>query len=111
MLRQSLLNILRNAAEAIAQDSTQRAVKARLFSEKDDRGVEWRVVEVRDTGVGIPAAQLRKLFIPFFTTKPKGHGVGLALTHRVISQHGGTLTAANSPQGGAIFTIKLPSTT
>jgi signal transduction histidine kinase len=53
---------------------------------------------------------LRKLFIPFFTTKPKGHGVGLALTHRVISQHGGTLTAANSPEGGAVFTIKLPST-
>ena len=110
MLRQSLLNILRNAAEAIAEDSTQRLVKAGLFSEKDDQGVAWRVVEVRDTGVGIPAAQLRKLFIPFFTTKPKGHGVGLALTHRVISQHGGTLTAANSPEGGAVFTIKLPST-
>ena len=110
MLRQSLLNILRNAAEAIAEDSTQRSVKARLFSEQDDHDVAWRVVEVRDTGVGIPAAQLRKLFIPFFTTKPKGHGVGLALTHRVISQHGGTLTAANSPQGGAVFTIKLPST-
>jgi nitrogen fixation/metabolism regulation signal transduction histidine kinase len=111
MLRQSLLNILRNAAEAIAEDSTQRSVKVRLFSEKDDQGVGWRVLDVRDTGVGIPTAQLRKLFIPFFTTKPKGHGVGLALTHRIISQHGGTLTAANSPEGGAIFTIKLPSTT
>lgn len=108
MLRQSLLNILRNAAEAIAEDSNQRLVKARLFSEQDEQHGEWRVIEVRDTGVGIPAAQLRKLFIPFFTTKPKGHGVGLALTHRVISQHGGTLTASNSPEGGAVFTIKLP---
>lgn len=108
MLRQSLLNILRNGAEAIGADSPRRSVTARLFSEQDDQGVGWRVVEVRDTGAGIPAAQLRKLFIPFFTTKPKGHGVGLALTHRVISQHGGTLTASNSPEGGAIFTIKLP---
>ena len=108
MLRQSLLNILRNGAEAIGADSPRRSVTARLFSEQDDQGIAWRVVEVRDTGAGIQAAQLRKLFIPFFTTKPKGHGVGLALTHRVISQHGGTLTASNSHEGGAIFTIKLP---
>ena len=108
MLRQSLLNILRNAAEAIAEDSDERSVRVRLFSEQDELGVTWRVVEVKDTGIGIPAAQLRKLFIPFFTTKSKGHGVGLALTHRVITQHGGTLTAANSTEGGALFTIKLP---
>jgi signal transduction histidine kinase len=108
MLRQSLLNILRNAAEAIAEDSDERSVRVRLFSEQDELGVTWRVVEVKDTGIGIPTAQLRKLFIPFFTTKSKGHGVGLALTHRVITQHGGTLTAANSTEGGALFTIKLP---
>jgi signal transduction histidine kinase len=65
------------------------------------------VIEVKDSGTGIPAKQLQKIFIPFFTTKPKGHGVGLALTHRVISEHGGTLTASNTPDGGALFTIKL----
>ena len=66
------------------------------------------MIEVRDTGTGIPPAQLQKIFIPFFTTKPKGHGVGLALTHRVITEHGGTLTAANAVEGGAVFTIKIP---
>ena len=111
MLRQSLLNILRNAAEAIVEDSTKRSVTARLYSEQDDHGTAWQVVEIRDTGSGIPAAQLQKLFIPFFTTKAKGHGVGLALTHRIITQHGGTLTATNAPDEGAIFTIKLPGTT
>jgi signal transduction histidine kinase len=51
---------------------------------------------------------LKKIFIPFFTTKAEGHGVGLALSHRVVGQHGGTLTAQNAPDGGAVFTIRLP---
>jgi C4-dicarboxylate-specific signal transduction histidine kinase len=51
---------------------------------------------------------LQKIFIPFFTTKAKGHGVGLALSHRVITEHGGTLTAENSAEGGAVFSIRLP---
>ena len=65
------------------------------------------MIEVKDSGIGIPVNQLQKIFIPFFTTKAKGHGVGLALTHRVISEHGGTLTAANNSDGGAVFTIRL----
>jgi signal transduction histidine kinase len=65
------------------------------------------VIEVRDTGPGIQPADLQKIFIPFFTTKAKGHGIGLALTHRIITQHGGTLTAVNSSEGGAVFTIVL----
>ena len=65
------------------------------------------VIQVRDNGPGISPADLRRIFIPFFTTKAKGHGIGLALTHRIITQHGGSLTAANSPEGGAIFTIRF----
>jgi signal transduction histidine kinase len=64
------------------------------------------VIEVRDSGPGILPADLQKIFIPFFTTKAKGHGIGLALSHRIVTQHGGTLTAANSAQG-AVFTITL----
>ena len=67
------------------------------------------MVEIADTGVGIPPADLQRIFIPFFTTKPTGHGVGLALAHRVITQHGGTLAAANSSTGGAVFTLRLPA--
>jgi len=66
------------------------------------------VISVRDTGPGIAQSDLQKIFIPFFTTKTQGHGIGLALTHRVITEHGGTLTAANASDGGAIFTIRLP---
>ncbi len=103
MLRSALLNIIRNAAEAIIDDHAPRQVVVRTREEP-----AAAVIEVRDTGTGIPADQLQKIFIPFFTTKTKGHGVGLALTHRVITEHGGTLTAANAVEGGAVFTIKIP---
>ena len=103
MLRSALLNLMRNACEAISPEQTERSVVVRATND-----AQFAVVEVRDSGTGIPAAQLQKIFIPFFTTKPKGHGVGLALTHRVITEHGGTLTAANAPEGGAVFTIKIP---
>jgi signal transduction histidine kinase len=99
---------LRNAAEAIPDDSPQRAVFVRTGLDYDPNGKTLAVIEIKDSGSGIPTAQLQKIFIPFFTTKPKGHGVGLALTHRVVTQHGGTLTAANAAEGGAVFTIRLP---
>ncbi|HKE57037.1 MAG TPA: ATP-binding protein [Pyrinomonadaceae bacterium] len=108
MLRQALLNLLRNAAEAIPQDKIERTVDVSVTADRDLTGRSWAVVEVRDTGAGIPPAQLQKIFIPFFTTKAKGHGIGLALAHRVIAQHSGSLTATNCPGGGAAFTIKLP---
>ena len=109
MLRQALLNLLRNAAEAIPEDSNQRTVSVRVTSDLDPAGKKWVQVEIKDTGSGIPPALMQKIFIPFFTTKPKGHGVGLALTHRVITEHGGTLMATNSVSGGAVFTLKLPA--
>ena len=98
MLRQALLNLMRNGAEA--------APDAQVFvsAARENENV---VIHVRDTGPGISPADLRKIFIPFFTTKAKGHGIGLALTHRIITQHGGTLTATNSPEGGALFTIRF----
>ena len=109
MLRQALLNLLRNGAEAIPEDKAERTVFVRTGLDYESDGKPLAIVEIRDTGTGIQPTQLQKIFIPFFTTKPKGHGVGLALTHRVITQHGGTLTAGNTPDGGAIFTIKLPT--
>ena len=98
MLRLALLNLIRNGAEANPDANVS------VSAARENESV---VIQVRDTGPGIPPSDLQKIFIPFFTTKAKGHGIGLALTHRIITQHGGTLTAANSPEGGAVFTIKL----
>jgi len=102
MLRLALLNLMRNGAEAIPGDKTERRVFVRAGRQDGSA-----VIEISDTGSGIPPAQLQKIFIPFFTTKAKGHGVGLALTHRIVTEHGGTLTAANSLEGGAMFIIRL----
>lgn len=108
MLRQALLNLLRNAAEAIGDAAPERRVTISGALSTDAAGKEWAHVELRDTGSGLAEADLQRIFIPFFTTKSKGHGVGLALAHRVITDHGGTLSAANAPDGGALFTIRLP---
>src|SRR2546428_3993932 len=107
LLRQALSNLLRNAAEAIPDGQADRRVTVEASIETD-QGKQWATISIHDTGPGIPASDLQKIFIPFFTTKSKGHGVGLALAHRVITQHGGTLTADNARDGGAVFTIKLP---
>src|SRR3989442_6209927 len=107
LLRQALSNLLRNAAGAIPDGQADRRVTVEASIETD-QGKQWATISIHDTGPGIPASDLQKIFIPFFTTKSKGHGVGLALAHRVITQHGGTLTADNARGGGAVFTIKLP---
>ena len=107
MLRQALLNLLRNAAEAIPDEDTERKVFA-ATSRETVKGRRWTTITIRDTGPGIPPADLQKVFIPFFTTKSSGHGVGLPLAHRIITEHGGMLTVANASQRGAVFTIRLP---
>lgn len=108
LLRQALLNLIRNAAEAIPADQNYRRVMIETSTEFE-REKRWAIFSIRDTGPGIPAADLQKIFIPFFTTKSHGHGIGLALAHRVITEHGGTLTVENAAQGGACFTVRLPA--
>jgi signal transduction histidine kinase len=107
LLRQALLNLLRNAAEAIPDNQAERRVVIETTTETSERR-PWVVISISDPGPGIAAPDLQKIFIPFFTTKSKGHGIGLALAHRVITEHGGTLTAANNPDHGATFSLRLP---
>ncbi|HLA10729.1 MAG TPA: ATP-binding protein [Pyrinomonadaceae bacterium] len=109
MLRQALLNLIRNAIEAIPEEQGSRCVNIRLTTETDPADNRWAVTRISDTGPGIPPSDLQRIFIPFFTTKASGHGVGLALAYRVITQHGGSLEAANIPEGGAVFTARLPA--
>jgi signal transduction histidine kinase len=108
MLRQALLNLLRNAAEAIPESQVTRRVDVTI---EDVHGDDFIQLSIHDTGPGIDQADLDKVFIPFFTTKATGHGVGLPLAHRVITEHGGSLSVENSPEGGARFTMRLPVAT
>src|SRR5262249_14786466 len=66
---------------------------------------------VRDTGVGIAEDTLSRIFEPFYTTKEvgKGTGLGLAIAYGIVQEHGGQIVAANHPDGGAVFTVDLPT--
>ena len=102
MLRQAFANLLRNAAEAIHDDDGIRRVTVCGTLEN---APSRAVITIADTGPGIAPENLERIFIPFFTTKASGHGIGLALAHRVITQHGGTLHATHAPGSGAVLHI------
>jgi signal transduction histidine kinase len=65
-------------------------------------------VAVRDHGTGIPSHLRETIFNPFFTTKPKGTGLGLPITHRIVTEHGGTLEFGPAPGGGTTFLMVFP---
>jgi len=101
-LRQALLNLFRNAADAMPGGGTL-TVSTRAG---DEGGIE---VSVRDTGPGIPTEHLRKIFEPFFSTKEGGTGLGLALTHQIIAEHGGRIAVESAPGQGTTFRLALPT--
>jgi signal transduction histidine kinase len=68
------------------------------------------VLEVADTGVGLPTEETEMLLQPFFSTKGRGSGMGLALVHRIVADHGGTLHLENRSPRGAVARIVLPDT-
>jgi len=107
LLRQALLNLARNAAEACAITVGGGQVVVRGDTVHGEEA-EFQRISVTDNGPGIPANVLPKLFRPFFTTKAKGTGLGLAVVQKIIVQHGGQVEVRNRPEGGAEFIVTLP---
>jgi PAS domain S-box-containing protein len=109
LLHQVFLNMVMNAEHAIA--STGRRGRIELTTAVARSG-DRVVVTVRDTGTGIPEDALTRIFEPFYTTKEvgKGTGLGLAIAYGIVQEHGGHISAANHPDGGAVFTVELPTT-
>ena len=107
LLRQALLNLTRNAAEACAlAASGGRVAVCGEIVHGEETGVQR--IRVTDNGPGIPANVAPKLFRPFFTTKAKGTGLGLAVVQKIIVQHGGQVEVRNRTEGGAEFIVTLP---
>jgi PAS domain S-box-containing protein len=107
LLHQVFLNMVMNAEHAVAVTGRPGRIEiATAF--KRSRGVI--VATVRDTGCGIAADALPRIFEPFYTTKDvgKGTGLGLAIVYGIVHDHGGQIRAANHPEGGAVFTVELP---
>lgn len=101
-LQQSIGNLWQNALDALGPDGRVQ-IRTRVDA-------QWVLVEVEDNGPGIPREQLRQIFVPFFTTKGpgKGLGLGLSIAYQVVNQAGGTLTVNSVEQHGTTFTIRLP---
>ncbi len=110
-LQQVLVNLIMNASDAIGEDGGTITVTSTLATNGAQAGKEARQIQlqVRDTGCGIPAENLSKIFEPFFSTKgQKGNGLGLAIVWGIIEKHNGRITVASKPGEGTTFTILLP---
>ena len=99
-LTQALVNLVINAMQAVERQG-RIEVSARIAG-------DMLALVVRDNGQGIPPEKLASIFDPYFTTKPEGSGLGLWIAQQIVTAHGGTLQAQNDPDGGAIFTLRLP---
>ncbi len=107
LLRQALLNLTRNAAEAASSNGHHREVVI-AGAQEGRAGKHWLCIAVRDNGPGIAPGDIDKIFVPFFTTKSAGTGLGLALVQKIALQHGGRVEAHNQTGGGAEFDLWLP---
>jgi signal transduction histidine kinase/putative methionine-R-sulfoxide reductase with GAF domain len=101
-MKQAILNLLLNAIQAMPAGG-QLALKGHV-----PEGNRWVQLSIRDSGVGIPAEDINKLFDPFFSTKEGGVGLGLSITHRIIDQHDGKIEVESAPGKGTLFTVWLP---
>ena len=107
LLRRAFINLLRNAAEAIDSQSLKKVI---VVAGAVDPGPDRRYahVTVGDTGSGISPEDLPRIFIPFFTTKSRGYGIGLALVQKIVVGHGGDVSVERSDSTGTIFHCRLP---
>ncbi|MDO9514978.1 MAG: ATP-binding protein [Syntrophales bacterium] len=101
---QAVLNIALNAVEAMPQGGTL-TLSARVIDAEDSPRIE---IAVEDTGEGIEKKAIKRIFKPFYTTKGKGTGIGLAISQQIVKAHGGTIDATSSPGHGSVFHIRIP---
>jgi signal transduction histidine kinase len=101
MIRRAILNLFLNALDVMPDGG-----EVVITSHAGPRGLE---IEVADSGPGLSEQVRRRAFEPFFTTKSHGTGLGLAIVERIAEVHGGRIHAANCPEGGAAFTLQIPS--
>ena len=112
LLTRLFLNLIKNAAEAIERKGKVEVV-TKVASEyhlnkPGGRPVPLIVIEVRDNGRGIAGDELDKIFTPFYTTKSRGSGLGLATCQKIVNEHGGFLKVESTPNEGTAISVSLP---
>ena len=106
LMEQVLINLIKNAIQALVEDEVKKKSKTIDLSAKQNDKNETTIV-IKDNGPGIEEEALSKIFIPFFTTKKQGSGIGLSLSKQIIRKHNGTITVKSTINEGAEFTIKV----
>lgn len=104
-LSQVVLNLLKNAAEALTDAGTEEPSVRLLGIDQQQEGF---LLLISDNGPGIPPDQQEHLFLPYFTTKETGTGLGLVLVQQIMAEHGGTVRVESSPGAGATFILSFP---
>ena len=101
-INQVVMNLLINAAQAITERGT--------ITVRSGHDAQWAWIEVADTGVGMPPEVQRRIFDPFYTTKPvgKGTGLGLSISYDIVARHGGRIDVTSAPGAGTTFRVSLP---
>ncbi len=110
-LTQVFLNLVKNAVESLGgrgELAVSTRLETRYHVRRKSHRNQFLSVTVSDDGAGVPEQAQSHLFSPFFTTKPRGTGLGLAVCHRIISEHGGIIAHEPRPGGGARFRVTLP---
>jgi len=103
-LEQALINIVKNALEAVSQCQHQE-ITLTLFLESNQNNQQHLLLDIEDTGPGIAPHVIEQVFVPFFTTKKQGSGIGLSLSRQIMIQHGGDLKYITKPDCGACFRL------
>jgi len=100
-LEQLLINLINNSVEAI-KDAERGKIVLRAFTREDDT-----YIQVEDNGPGIPGDIIENIFVPFFTTKDTGSGIGLSLSRQIMLLHEGTIRVQSAPGVKTVFTLKF----
>jgi signal transduction histidine kinase len=100
-VEQILINLIKNSAEALSE------IKDGTIHLKAFKVVDGTVIQVEDNGIGIQHEIIEDIFIPFYTTKKSGSGIGLSLSRQIMQNHDGTISVNSEPDKGSEFTLKF----
>ena len=102
LLDMVFINLIKNSIQAL-ENKTNTQIKVRLRN----AGKSKTIIEIEDNGEGMAHEVMNQIFVPFYTTKPDGSGIGLSVSNQIIRSHGGTIHVESEPGNGTVFVIKF----